>query len=732
MRFASEVWLLGALCALLFAAVAIYAGVRALRDEALFGDRELVRSLLSAPTGTRRAISAVLITLGVALAFVAAARPQYGKGTRVLPATNLDVVLVLDYSKSMYARDVAPSRTARAKVEVTRLIRALGGARFGAVAFAGDSLSFPLTSDGSAIAQFFRGLSPNDMPLGGTAIARALDSAHQILMRDPRSARHEKVIVLVTDGEDLEGDPVAAAQAAHADGITVEVVQVGGRSPEPIPDVDETGEVRGMRRGRDGKILTTELTAEGERQLEATASAGGGRITRAEAGSVGIDQVAEALRRKMSEELSERVETVFADVYQYPLGLAVLLLLAEAFVGRAVRHERRIEPPKGAHRRRLPRRLRATAVLLLPLTLGCEPFDALFMRNSPVVDDALEALNTNQRDPALELLIQYLETGKCDAGVIGAGDRVRKYGDAGFDLALALAGGDTSAPPGAASAPGSTALGTSPANPAPLPKPSGSSKGGNVPGTSAAPGADARTANVECALRVLAPIAEETTHPADLRARVLYLIGNLELERTEYDSAIEHYDRALLLAPGQKTGMGDAIGQDIAHNRALALRLREEKKRKEEEQKKQEEQNQSQDEQEDQDDPNQDQQDQGQDPKDRQDPNQDQKGQDQQDPKQGQDGQEDPEQKDPADQQPGDSQQSQPRGDEQKDRQASANQDPGQGKPGEPEQAAGSREATASQDDRILDLLEQAPTLQEEEAKQRARTVRVRPTMEDK
>ncbi len=729
MRFASEVWLLGALSALLFAAVAIYAGVRALRDEARFGERELVRSLLSAPTGTRRAISAVLITLGVASAFVAAARPQYGKGTRVLPATNLDVVLVLDYSKSMYARDVAPSRTARAKVEVTRLIRALGGARFGAVAFAGDSLSFPLTSDGSAIAQFFRGLSPNDMPLGGTAIARALDSAHQILMRDPRSARHEKVIVLVTDGEDLEGDPVAAAQAAHADGITVEVVQVGGRSPEPIPDVNETGEVRGMRRGRDGKILTTELTAEGERQLEATASAGGGRVTRAEAGSVGIDQVAEALRRKMSEELSERVETVFADVYQYPLGLAVLLLLAEAFVGRAARSERRVEPPKGAHRRRLPRRLRATAVLLLPLTLGCEPFDALFMRNSPVVDDAIEALNENQRDPALELLIQYLETGKCDAGVIGAGDRVRKYGDAGFDLALALGGGDTSAPPGAASAPGSTALGASPANPAPLPN-SGSSKGGSVPGTPAAPGADVRAANVECALRVLAPIAEETTHPADLRARVLYLIGNLELERTEYDSAIESYDRALLLAPGQKTGMGDAIGQDIAHNRALALRLREEKKRQEEEQKKQDEQNQSQEDQEDQDqqDPNQDQQDQGQ--KDQQDPDQDQQGQDQQDPNQDQQGQKDPERQDPADQQSADSQQDQ--GNEQEDQQANSSQDPGQGKPGEPEQTAGSREATASQDDRILDLLEQAPTLQEEEAKQRARTVRVRPTMEDK
>lgn len=720
MRFASEMWLFGALSALLFAAIAIYAGVRAVRDEARFGDRELVRRLLSAPTGTRRAISAVLVTLGVALAFVAAARPQYGKGTRVLPATNLDVVLVLDYSKSMYARDVAPSRTARAKVEVSRLIRALGGARFGAVAFAGDSLAFPLTSDGSAIAQFFRGLTPNDMPLGGTAIARALDSAHQILMRDPRSARHEKVIVLVTDGEDLEGDPVAAAQAAHADGITVEVVQVGGRSPEPIPDVDETGAVRGMRRDQAGRILTTELTAEGEQQLQATASAGGGRVTRAEAGSVGIDQVAEALRRKMSEELSERVETVFADVYQYPLGLAALLLLVEAFVGRAARRTRPPEAPKGTQRRRLPRRLRATAVLILPLTLGCEPFDALFMRNSPVVDDAIDALAEGQRDEALELLTRYLETGKCDAGVIGAGDRVRKYGDAGFDLALGLGalnsgagGAPASAAPLGSAAPGGL--------PAILP-PAGSAAAAPV-----APSTDPHAAEVECALRVLAPIAEETTHPADLRARVLYLLGNLELGRKEYASAIEHYDRALLLAPGQKTGTGDAIGQDIAHNRALALRLEEEKKRQEEEQKKQNEQNQSQDQKDSGDQDQKDQGDQGQKDQDQQDPgDQDQKDQ-------GQDGQDEPQdQKDPGQKDQGDPKKDQPDGNQPKDQQASSGQEPGQGQPGDETAAAGNRDASASQDDRILDLLEQAPTLQEEEAKQRARTVRVRPTMEDK
>ena len=94
-------------------------------------------------------------------------------------------MIVLDYSKSMYARDIAPSRIDRAKAEVARLIRNLAGARFGAVAFAGEPIGFPLTSDGAAIAQFFRQLEPNDMPVGGTAIARALERARELSASDP-------------------------------------------------------------------------------------------------------------------------------------------------------------------------------------------------------------------------------------------------------------------------------------------------------------------------------------------------------------------------------------------------------------------------------------------------------------------------------------------------------------------------------------------------------------------
>ncbi|HEY4121804.1 MAG TPA: vWA domain-containing protein [Byssovorax sp.] len=348
MTFGAPAFLFGALLAALVALLLLFGAVRGRRAVARFGDPSRVKALFTSDPAKRRAWKGVLLVLAVALAFVAAARPQYGKGTRLVPATNLDVVIVLDYSKSMYARDVEPSRIFRAKVEVARLVRELDGARFAAVAFAGSPMSFPLTNDGTAIAQFFRQLEPNDMPEGGTDISQALGKAAELLHSDPKSKDHKRIIVLVTDGEDLDGDPVAAAKNIGLEGTTVDVVQIGGRTPEPIPDVGDDGRVHGYRQDRAGRALTTELSPEGEQQLKQIAEATpGGSVIRAERGTTGIDKITAELKHQMKGELSERVELVYADVFDVPLGAAVLLLFAEVLLGdaRARRFVRRV-PPK--------------------------------------------------------------------------------------------------------------------------------------------------------------------------------------------------------------------------------------------------------------------------------------------------------------------------------------------------------------------------------------------------
>jgi Ca-activated chloride channel family protein len=305
-----------------------------------FGDPVLVGKLETYNADARRSWKGVLLVLGLAAALVALARPEFGRGTRLIPATNLDVVLVLDYSKSMYARDIVPNRITRAKAEVARLIQDLPGARFGAVAFAGEPMSFPLTSDGAAIAQFFRQLEPNDMPVGGTATARALERARELFARDPKAKDHVRVIVLVTDGEDLEGDPVSVAQTCADEGTRIDVVQIGGRTPEVIPEVGPDGKVTGIRRDEGGRPLTTELSAEGEAQLAKIAELTHGAIVRSEHGETGIDKIAQGLSKMMREELAEKVETVYAEEYAWPLGIALALLVIEGFLAEAPRRRR--------------------------------------------------------------------------------------------------------------------------------------------------------------------------------------------------------------------------------------------------------------------------------------------------------------------------------------------------------------------------------------------------------
>ncbi len=360
MRFAydfTSLWviLIAAGCGLAvagFALTLVLSSFARTRAVSRFGEPELVSKLETYDATSRRAWKGVFLVLALLFAFVALARPQFGNGTRLVPATNLDVVVVLDYSKSMYARDITPSRIARAKAEVAHLIKELVGARFGAVAFAGEPMSFPLTSDGAAIAQFFRQLEPNDMPVGGTATARALERARELFARDPKAKDHVRVIVLVTDGEDLEGDPVSVAQAAAQEGTRIDVVQIGGRAPEIIPDVGPDGKVTGLRRDEEGRPLTTELSAEGEAQLAKIASESNGTIVRAEHGDTGIDTIARGLSKMMREELSEKVETVYAEEYAWPLGAALLLLVIEASIGEAPRRRAPKPAPSDTKERR--------------------------------------------------------------------------------------------------------------------------------------------------------------------------------------------------------------------------------------------------------------------------------------------------------------------------------------------------------------------------------------------
>jgi Ca-activated chloride channel family protein len=333
----SMLWLLLALPLLALLPVLSYRLRK--RARAAFGDERAVERLVVGRSAGLRATAAVLLLLGIALVIVAVARPQYGSRTKLLHKRGVDVVVVLDFSKSMLAQDVKPSRIERAKAELVRFVSELAGDRIGFVAFAGETMEFPLTVDYSAATLFFRELTPFDMPVGGTAIGRALTSAKRLLERagkaDAAANERAKVVVLLTDGEDNEGDPVEAAEALAGIGAKVFVVALGSRTGEPIPTYAEDGTWTGYLRDDQGNPVLSTLTKEAETQLEKVAQVTGGKYFAAQKGATGIEEIRVQMRRMKQTELEARRVTVHEERYALVLLVAFLLLVAEALLPEA-------------------------------------------------------------------------------------------------------------------------------------------------------------------------------------------------------------------------------------------------------------------------------------------------------------------------------------------------------------------------------------------------------------
>ncbi|MFK7991785.1 MAG: VWA domain-containing protein [Sandaracinaceae bacterium] len=365
MTWQHEGYLLLLLALPLVAGVPLFAWWWRRRATKRFGDPETLRGLTAGRSGPWRATRGVVLVVGIALCMLTLAGPQYGSRTQILRRRGVDIVVALDFSKSMLARDVRPSRIERAKAEITRMLGELEGDRIGIVAFAGEAMEFPMTTDHRALSLFFRDLGPYDMPVGGTAIGRALTASQRLLERadavqagspdatEEGSAR-SRVVILMTDGEDHEGDPVEVAREMAAAGIRVFAVGIGSRTGEPIPTYAPDGTWTGYLRDDDGEVVTTALTEENEQQLRAIAEATDGAYFRAPRGQVGVDQIRTELRQLTQHENESRRITVHEARYALVLLPAFFLLLLESLLPEAwiARRKRRPAPVKKRRRKR--------------------------------------------------------------------------------------------------------------------------------------------------------------------------------------------------------------------------------------------------------------------------------------------------------------------------------------------------------------------------------------------
>ena len=223
-----------------------------------------------------RGLRLTLWFLGVALLIFSLARPQWGSDIEIVEQGGVQVMVALDISRSMLAEDLKPNRLDRAKLEISDLISRLYGNEVGIVLFSGASfIQFPLTFDYSTARTYLNHANPNAITRQGTVIAEAIETAMPGFSTE---RERQKVIVIMTDGESHEGDPIAAARQAAEQGAAIFTVGFGSPDGAPVPTHDERGEITGYSQDSEGNPLISRID---EVALQQIAESGGGRYFRA-------------------------------------------------------------------------------------------------------------------------------------------------------------------------------------------------------------------------------------------------------------------------------------------------------------------------------------------------------------------------------------------------------------------------------------------------------------------
>lgn len=291
-----------------------------------FADRRLHKIIISSFSGYKNVFKFGLIILAHSLLVVAAANPQVGTKMTEVKQKGIDVFILLDVSYSMMAEDIKPNRLDKAKFQISSLIQKLRGDRIGLIIFAGQAyVQFPLTTDYSAANLFLSAVNENSVPHQGTAIAAAIDMA----VKSFDTLQTEKVIVIISDGEDHEGDINTAVKNAQAKGIKIYTIGLGSPEGSPIPVYDNRGRMMGFKKDRGGNTVLTKLD---EQTLKQIASDGNGKYFRGTNYDDYLDRIYKELSELEQTEYGVRKVTDYEDRFYYFLFPAIILLIVEFFI----------------------------------------------------------------------------------------------------------------------------------------------------------------------------------------------------------------------------------------------------------------------------------------------------------------------------------------------------------------------------------------------------------------
>lgn len=314
-------WLL--LLVPLFFAVQVLVNKLRRRRIRRFGDEELVNTLMPSYASAKVWLRLSIFSLAFCFVVLAISRPQRGVRLKEQQLTGAEVIIALDVSNSMLARDYSPNRLERAKLAISQVSEKLKGDRIGLIVFAGEAfVQIPLTSDYVSARMFLNSISTSSVPVQGTAIGAAIDLAVRSFSDQSDKSR---AVIVITDGENHEDDPVAAAKQAADNGVKVYTIGVGSKAgtyiklPEGEYITDE-----------DGKNVVTRLD---DKTLRDVANKGNGLYVQSTTKEFGLNPIIEDIQEMEDEVTTTVTYEEYEELYMYFLGVALLLLVVEMLIG---------------------------------------------------------------------------------------------------------------------------------------------------------------------------------------------------------------------------------------------------------------------------------------------------------------------------------------------------------------------------------------------------------------
>lgn len=290
-----------------------------------FGENSFVMKLIPDYSAGKFVLKFILLMAGVGFLIFAIVDPQSGSKLEKVQRKGIDLMIALDVSNSMLAQDISPNRLDRAKQAISKLIDQLDGDRIGIVIFAGKAYTqLPITTDYAAAKLFLSSISTNSVSVQGTAIGEAIEFS----VNSFGQSKANKAIIIITDGEDHEGDVVEQAENAARKGITIYTIGMGLPDGAPIPVMNGTVQT-GFKKDKEGTVVVSRLD---ETLLQQIAAAGKGIYSRANNSEVGLQKVMDDMSKIQKSELDNRQYSDYEDLFQYFLAAGLILLVLELFV----------------------------------------------------------------------------------------------------------------------------------------------------------------------------------------------------------------------------------------------------------------------------------------------------------------------------------------------------------------------------------------------------------------